>query len=312
MTGTGESAVQVDIVNLRDMGMVEITKSFAGNAPTDGTTFTVHVDCDVNAYDQDVTLGADQDWTADLEIPTGVSCDVTETNLPEDWALVSITPSHFTATSVDVETGQGVVFVDVVNRLLTGGLTISKAVSPVAGNGVVVNFGDTLTYTLTVNATGEIDQPDVVVTDYVPGHDPARPTSGSTTYVAGSAACSGACTVDQPGADGLITWHLGLMPKGTTRTVTFKVTIDTPAANADGSIPAVDILNAGAVQSAKTPKTPSNEVKTPVSAVLPEKLPRTGAALPIGPSVGGGVGLLMLGLLLMAAARRRDEGRHRA
>jgi uncharacterized repeat protein (TIGR01451 family) len=293
-------------------GLVEITKSFAGNPPTDGSTFTVHLDCDVNAYDQDVVLSADEDWTADVVIPTGVSCDVTETNLPEDWALVSITPDHFTVTPADLETGEGVVFVDVVNRLLTGGLTISKAVSPVAGNGVVVNFGDTLTYTLTVNATGEIDQHDVVVTDYVPGHDPARPTSGSTTYVNGSAACSGSCTVDQPGSDGLITWHLGDMPKGTSRTVTFKVTINTPAANADGSIPAVTVLNAGAVQSVKVPKTPSNEVKTPVSAVLPVKLPRTGAALPVGPTLAGGLGLVMMGLVLMAAAGRRQHGQHRA
>ena len=195
----------------------------------------------------------------------------------------------------------------------SGGLTIVKAVSPVAGNGVVVNFGDTLTYTLTVKSTGTLDQQDVVVTDYVPGHDPARPTSGTTTYVKGSAACSGTCTIDQPGADGLITWHLGDMPHGTTRTVTFKVTIDTPAANADGSVPAVLVLNAGAVQSVKVPKTPSNEVKTPVSAVLPIKLPRTGLALPLGPTVGGGVGLVLVGLVLLAAARRRDEqGRHRA
>jgi hypothetical protein len=102
------------------------------------------------------------------------------------------------------------------------------------------------------------------------------------------------------------------MPKGTSRTVTFKVTINTPAANADGSIPAVTVLNAGAVQSVKVPKTPSNEVKTPVSAVLPVKLPRTGAALPVGPTLAGGLGLVMMGLVLMAAAGRRRHGQHRA
>ena len=41
----------------------------------------------------------------------------------------------------------------------TGALGIVKAVTPVAGNGVVVNFGDTLTYTLTVSATGTLGQP---------------------------------------------------------------------------------------------------------------------------------------------------------
>ncbi len=50
-----------------------------------------------------------------------------------------------------------------------GALVIVKAVSPVAGNGVVVNFGDTLTYTLTVSATGTLSQPNVVVNDYIPG-----------------------------------------------------------------------------------------------------------------------------------------------
>ena len=49
-------------------------------------------------------------------------------------------------------------------------------------------------------------------------------------------------------------------------------------------------------------------------AVLPEKqgkppvvvLPHTGAALPVGPTVGGAIALLGLGLLLVAAARRRS------
>ena len=36
----------------------------------------------------------------------------------------------------------------------TGAMTIVKGVTPVAGNGVVVKFGDTLTYTLTASATG--------------------------------------------------------------------------------------------------------------------------------------------------------------
>ena len=84
-----------------------------------------------------------------------------------------------------------------VVRVLQGALNVIKAVSPVAGGGTVVEFGDTLTYTLTVSATGELTQNNVVVNDYVPGFDPARPTSGKTTYVAGSAACVGAvpCTV---------------------------------------------------------------------------------------------------------------------
>jgi hypothetical protein len=76
---------------------------------------------------------------------------------------------------------------------------------------------------------------------------------------------------------------------------------------------AVDILNAGAVESRETPKKPSNQVLTPVSKVLPVKvskppvvvLPHTGAAVPVDRLVGGAVALLGLGLLMLVAAGRR-------
>lgn len=203
----------------------------------------------------------------------------------------------------------------------TGDLTVLKEVGPVAGNGVVVDVGDELTYTLTVTASGALNQTNVVVTDYVPGFDPARAGSGSTTYVPGSAVCLGAgtCTVTEPGADGLITWSLGSMAAGTSRQVTFKVTID-QVEGAPGESVAVDILNAGAVQSSETPKTLSNEVVTPVTQVFPVKvgqpptveptvLPRTGAAVPPGILAAVAITLLGLGLALLAAGRRR--GRHR-
>ena len=160
----------------------------------------------------------------------------------------------------------------------SGALSLTKAVSPVAGNGVVVEFGDTLTYTLTAAATGTLSQPNVVITDYLPGRDPARPSSGKTKYVAGSAACVGAgtCTVTGPDANGLITWSLGDMAPGTSRQVTFKVVIVDVAGEA-GETVAVDILNAGAVKSDRTPVTPSNEVVTPVTKVLGTKTPREAA-----------------------------------
>jgi uncharacterized repeat protein (TIGR01451 family) len=193
----------------------------------------------------------------------------------------------------------------------TGAMTVVKGVTPVAGNGVVVEFGDKLTYTLTASATGTLDQPNVIVTDYLPGFDPARPKSGKTTYVAGSAKCIGAgtCTVTGPDANHLLTWSLGAMAAGTSRQVTFQVTID-DVTGAAGETVAVDILNAGAVQSDRTPKRPSNQVVTPVSKVLPVKvhkppvvvLPHTGATLPVGSMLGGAIALLGLGLLLLAAS----------
>lgn len=209
------------------------------------------------------------------------------------------------------------------HRVPEGDLTIVKEVSPVAGDGVVVEFGDTLTYTLTVSASGQQTQTNVVVTDYVPGLDPARPSSGSTTYVPGSARCldAGTCTVTEPGADGLITWSLGSMAAGTSRQVTFQVTIDDVVGN-PGEVVAVDILNAGAVRSTETPTKPSNEVVTPVTKVLPVKvenppppeeeprvLPRTGSTLPLGPLAGIALTLVGLGLALVSGTRRR--GTHR-
>jgi hypothetical protein len=207
------------------------------------------------------------------------------------------------------------------NQRLVGALTIVKAVSPVAGAGVVVEFGDTLTYTLTVTATGEQGQSEVVVTDYVPGFDPKRPGSGKTTYVAGSAACVGVghCTVTQPGTDGLITWNLGEMATGTSRQVTFKVRIN-DVAGEPGQVVSVDILNAGAVRSARIPRVDSNEVRTPVTKVLavkagrpeqPAVLPRTGSPVQPGPLLGTAITRLGLGLLLVAATRRGGGGGRR-
>ena len=159
--------------------------------------------------------------------------------------------------------------------VVSGALTLGKVVTPVAADDVVVEFGDTLTYTLTASATGTLGPSRTSwSTHYLPGRDPARPASGSTTYVAGSAACVGAgtCTVSGPDANGLITWSLGDMAPGTTRQVTFQVVIDDVAGTA-GETVAVDILNAGAVKSDQTPVTPSNEVVTPVTKVLGVKIP---------------------------------------
>jgi uncharacterized repeat protein (TIGR01451 family) len=108
------------------------------------------------------------------------------------------------AVTVDSDAPQGSVLVNnarflglqdtTTHAVPSGALALVKEVSPVAGNGVAVEFGDTLTYTLTASATGALDQPNVLVTDYLPGFDPARPSSGATTYVAGSAKCIGADT----------------------------------------------------------------------------------------------------------------------
>ncbi len=321
-----ETVVSVSVTNTRATGAISVTKVLQGTVSGAATSFTFDVDCPGTAYDQsltvDVTTGASAS-AATRQIPAGLTCTVTERATP-DWTLTSVVP-----TGGVVSVGSTVTF---TNQRRQGAMTISKEVSPVAGNGVVVDFGDTLTYTLTVRATGDQVQPNVVVTDYVPGFDPARPGSGKTTYVPGSARCvgGGTCTVTEPGAQGLITWALGEMAGSTTRQVTFQVVIDDISGEPGETIVA-DIINAGAVQSDRTPRTGSNEVSTPVTKVLPVKegrqppanqppanqppagqtgvLPRTGADLPTVPLVSTALFLLCMGVLLTELGRKR--GVHR-
>jgi uncharacterized repeat protein (TIGR01451 family) len=306
----------VAFTNTRNTGALTISKTALGGAGT----FVFDVDCDGTAYDRSggnpvtiqVAAGATQ-TTVLSGIPTGTVCTVTERS--NALFTTVVVPGNGNVT-IDGN-GETVSF---TNTLRTGALNVTKAVSPVAGAGTVIEFGDTLTYTLTVSATGELTQNNVVVKDYIPGFDPARPSSGDTTYVTGSAACVGAgtCNVSYSSGDHQITWGLGDMAPGTTRQVTFKVTID-PVAGDPGETVAVDILNAGTVQSTQTPVKPSNVVKTTVTEVFPVKnvkppkvLPHTGAGVEPGSLAVGAVSLLGLGLLLLAAGRRRQGGAHRA
>ena len=182
----------VTVTNTRLTGAISVTKVLKGAVNGASTTFTFDVDCPGTAYDQadrwcNVTNGTSATVTTG-QIPTGLSCTVTERSTP-GWDQTSVVPAGGVVTVPGTVT--------FTNTRKQGVLNVTKAVSPVAGGGVVVEFGDTLTYTLTVSATGELTQHDVVVSDYIPGYDPARPTSGKTTYVAGSATCMGAgtCTV---------------------------------------------------------------------------------------------------------------------
>jgi uncharacterized repeat protein (TIGR01451 family) len=204
-----------------------------------------------------------------------------------------------------------------------GTLNIVKSVDETGD----ATFGDTLTYRLVVTASGATGQTNVVVSDYIPGYKPGT-ASGLTTYVAGSAACdAGTCTVAYDATTRQLTWSLGGMAAGSSRTVTFRVVIDHPAQQPDGAIPAVTILNTGAVQSSETASKPSNEVQTPVTAVSGVKqgrtsggtpvvhtqvdsaanlLPHTGMPLPMDRALAVAVLLLGIGVALTVAARRRE------
>ncbi len=192
----------------------------------------------------------------------------------------------------------------------TRDLTVTKRVVPTG----TAAFGDTLTYTLTVKALGTLPQTAVTVTDQIPT---------GTSYVVGSATCPGGCA-SVTVAKGTVTWVLGGMAAGTTRHVTFAVTIDTPAAAANGGIPAVTVTNVGAVGSAELGVRDSNKVVTDVTAVeavkvenptatepAAETLPPTGADGPIGAATGLGLLLLTLGAALVSAPRLAGAMGHR-
>jgi LPXTG-motif cell wall-anchored protein len=81
----------------------------------------------------------------------------------------------------------------------------------------IVEHGDLLKYTLHLDAFGGQRFHDVVVSDWVPGHDPADEVStAAATLVPGSATCVGevaTCTVSVDG-NGLVTWELGDLEGG--------------------------------------------------------------------------------------------------
>lgn len=147
-----------------------------------------------------------------------------------------------------------------VQRTSTRNLKLDKSVSPTGP----AEYGDTLTYTLTVTAQGDAGQTAVIVTDAIPA---------GTTYVGGSIVCvdAGACSATV--ANGVARWELGAMAAGATRTVRFAVRI-TPPEQGEAA-PARDIVNVGSVSSTEVGATKSNEVVTPVAAVLGVKTGRT-------------------------------------
>lgn len=196
----------------------------------------------------------------------------------------------------------------------TGALAITKSNSPTETEALA--YGETITYTLTVTATGDLTQENVVVTDNIPGYDASYPTSGKTTYVAGSGKCtSGAtCTAVYDATNHLLTWAIGDMTAATPVTLTFQVTVDVVATT--GPVAAETIWNAGAVKSDQTTIQPSNVVKNPVSAVLgekfvkpsgqPSKLPFSG--IPATLLVAVGLVLIGTGTLMTRVRLARDTG----
>ena len=181
------------------------------------------------------------------------------------------------------------------------GLTIVKAGLEASGTGWaptdgVVDFGATVGYTLTVSATGNAPQTNVVVTDTLPV---------GMTYVADSGQCLDGvvCTVTYDAATHTVTATIATMAQGTSAVVSFRATVDAAPAVAVGTTYTWQGDNVGAVVSTEVPKVPSNTVT--VKATHAE-LPKTGSAhLEVG---GYGLLSMLLGVgFVIATKRRRDD-----
>lgn len=303
----GASDNSVSFTNTRDTGVITVTKTLEGAAAGASTVFTFDVLCPGHdAFDQKLILDAALNSSvSSTAIPTGFACTVNEEST-SGWQQT--TPA---TGGVDVTVPGTAAF---TNTRLTGPLQLAKSVAPTTGSYTAGDPSNTLTYTLSLSPTGALDHTGVVVTDYLPGFDPADTTSGKTTYVADSATCSTGCTASYDATTHQLSWAVGDVAHDAAAVVmTYKVTIDQPKFDPTVGLPIETIDNTGYVQSVQQARTPSNQVKTPVAAVLgvkvvrkpPKKLPFTGLGLPVGTTVTAAVLMLVAGVGLTSAARRR-------
>jgi uncharacterized repeat protein (TIGR01451 family) len=315
-TSTGET-VTVRDCTVAPPPTAPATGSFAVVCDTDGTTNAV------------VTIGTlakhDDTGSYELRASPGVTTTSVATGQQIDVQVgaqlgLYFVPSSGSAYVVDTDTAPTSCGGTTTPPLTTErGLTVVKSVSPTGPS----TIGATLTYTLAVTTTGNAAQTNVTVSDVLPGYRTGT-ASGTTTYVAGSATCSGSgtCATAYDPATHRVTWGLGTLPAGTSRSVSFQVTIDQPSSSG-GSIPGFDVVNVGVVGSDQVAPVTSNRVVTPVAAVEAVKvgspgtssspgsvvkvLPHTGPGVRLGVTLGVAVLLLLAGLGLMSlpVARRR-------
>ena len=150
--------------------------------------------------------------------------------------------------------------------------TISKAesVTPAADANGFITPGSTITYTLTVsNPTNVVPATNVVVTDAIPA---------GTTFVAGS--CTPSC-VFTTGPSPQVAFTVGTVAAGATATVSFKVTVDTPAAEG-GSIDNAAVLTGDGGLSATSPLVSYPIKGTPVIAITKSASPASGTVVASG------------------------------
>ena len=276
----------------------------------DGTSATI---TDNGDNDQNPTAG-------ELKV-TGLvwgNYTLVETKAPVGYLLDD------TPIGVTVDSGHTQVDLSAItNTLAEPGLHVVKTSDPASGS--TVKPGQTITYTVKVENTGNVDLTTASI------RDDLSEVLDHTTFVAGSARAvigsteAATPTVDEAG--GLLTWEdtLGV---GQTATITYSVIVNQDVTaqdrvvnvvTAQGSVPpgiTPPTSNCVADTAAQTPECTTEHVPTtPVSpstptpsatpsVVGPSTLPTTGASV-VGP-VAGGLVLLGPGASLFAASRRRS------
>jgi uncharacterized repeat protein (TIGR01451 family) len=273
VTITTEGA-SVSFTNTRNTGSVSVTKAIVDDvAPPAG--FVFHVTCN-DGTDETLTFHAAGTQTVD-GILSGSTCTITETAV-EGWTSTPAGPQVVTLGLAEGST-QTVSF---TNTRQPAGMALVKTVDK-----ATASYGDTLTYGLTVTNTAERPLHSVEVSDDIPA---------GTHYVSGSATCAAPCTASFDIATNTVHFAVGdLAPGASFSGMTYKVTIDTPAAATDGSIPTGRIVNVATTSAPPDIPGPvlSNEVVTTITEVLGRKLARTGTDL--GTFLALGMALMLAG-----------------
>ena len=273
--------VEVVATNRRDMGRIAVTKSLVG--PVDGapTTFSAHLDCDDDTYDQDLSVTVQNGVPETVqtgEIPTGMHCVFTEVNIPPQWELGGV------ASPDVIVDGTETVVVNAVNTRRTGAVNVVKTVDgPAPTSGVSFDLA--------------MDCSDNVFDTLVPVDMPAGETTVTEAF---SGIPTGVtCQVTETGLpDG---WVLSSIepaevtiaddPSTVTVTNTFAPPPPEPAAAEGGRTPPAVVGESG---------------RTPPPSVIAGTLGETGLSAWVLPCAALAVGMITSGLLLIAWASRRS------
>jgi uncharacterized repeat protein (TIGR01451 family) len=332
----GVSTEQAEMFASGSSKVTVILKDVKKQVSTDGTNFSDEVSVAVNAivyYRITVTNAHAADITVSVEdtLPTGFTYQTgttigATTNNPAvngqklTWSPITATKNADTTLTFQAKAGSTIgdsnvntarvlqdttveLGSDTANVKVTGTptITVTKTVdkSTAAPN-------ETLTYTITYSNTGTVALTNVVITDVVPA---------STTFVSGSASDGG--VFDQ--TTSTITWTVGSVATGTSKSVSFKAIVgpsatgtitntasidsnETDAKTASATTNVVVVLQTTTQQQPATLPQTGNPDGTQVAAQqLPTTLPKTGLDL-LG-YLFGAVALVSSGLFLRRLGR---------